>query len=34
MKTAEEFVALRRNHVEQAATDRWGYSVSRIEELR
>jgi len=28
MKTAEEFVALRKNHVYQAATDRWGYSVA------
>ncbi len=29
MKTAEEFVALRRNHAYQAATDRWGYSVAK-----
>ena len=29
MKTAEEFVALRKNHVYQAATDRWGYSVAK-----
>ena len=29
MKTAEEFLALRKNHVYQAATDRWGYSVTK-----
>jgi ectoine hydroxylase-related dioxygenase (phytanoyl-CoA dioxygenase family) len=29
MKTAEEFIALRKNHVYQAVTDRWGYSVAR-----
>jgi len=29
MKTAEEFVALRKSHVYQAATDRWGYSIAR-----
>jgi ectoine hydroxylase-related dioxygenase (phytanoyl-CoA dioxygenase family) len=29
MKTAEEFIALRKNHVYQAATDRWGYSVAK-----
>jgi ectoine hydroxylase-related dioxygenase (phytanoyl-CoA dioxygenase family) len=29
MKTAEEFVALRKNHVYQATTDRWGYSVAK-----
>jgi len=29
MKSAEEFVALRKNHVYQAATDRWGYSVTK-----
>jgi len=29
MKTADEFIALRRNHVYQAATDRWGYSVAK-----
>jgi len=29
MRTAEEFVALRKNHVYQAATDRWGYSVAK-----
>ena len=29
MKTAEEFLALRKNHVYQAATDRWGYSVAK-----
>ncbi|MDR3676545.1 MAG: phytanoyl-CoA dioxygenase family protein [Acidobacteriota bacterium] len=34
MKTAEEFIALRKNHVEQVATDRWGYSVANIDELR
>jgi ectoine hydroxylase-related dioxygenase (phytanoyl-CoA dioxygenase family) len=34
MKTAEEFIALRKNHVEQVATDRWGYSVAKIDELR
>jgi ectoine hydroxylase-related dioxygenase (phytanoyl-CoA dioxygenase family) len=27
MKTADQFIALRKNHVQQAATDRWGYSV-------
>jgi hypothetical protein len=34
MKTAEEFIALRKNHVEQVATDRWGYSVANIDELK
>lgn len=29
MKTAEQFVELRKNHTYQAATDRWGYSVAR-----
>ncbi len=29
MKTAEEFTALRKNHVYQEATDRWGYSVAK-----
>ena len=29
LKTAEEFIALRKNHVYQASTDRWGYSVAR-----
>ena len=29
MKTPEQFVALRKNHVYQAATDRWGYSVAK-----
>ena len=29
LKTAEEFIALRKNHVYQPATDRWGYSVAR-----
>jgi hypothetical protein len=29
MKTAEQFIALRKNHVYQAATDRWGYSVAK-----
>ena len=29
MKTAEEFIALRKNHIYQAATDRWGYSVAK-----
>ncbi len=29
MKTAAEFVALRKNHVYQPATDRWGYSVAK-----
>jgi len=29
MKTPEEFLALRKNHVYQPATDRWGYSVAR-----
>ncbi|MBZ5563848.1 MAG: phytanoyl-CoA dioxygenase family protein [Acidobacteriia bacterium] len=29
LKTAEEFVALRKNHVYQATTDRWGYSVAK-----
>ena len=29
MRTAEEFLALRRNHTYQTATDRWGYSVTR-----
>lgn len=29
MRTPEEFVALRRKHVYQAATDRWGYSVAK-----
>jgi hypothetical protein len=29
MKTAEEFIALRKSHVYQEATDRWGYSVAR-----
>ncbi len=29
MRTAEEFVALRKNHPYQAATDRWGYSVAK-----
>ena len=28
MKTAEEFVTLRKTHIYQAATDRWGYSVA------
>ena len=28
MKTPEEFVALRKNHVYQPATDRWGYSIA------
>ena len=27
MKTAKEFIALRKNHIEEVATDRWGYSV-------
>jgi len=34
MKTADQFIALRRNHIEQVATDRWGYSVTNIDELR
>jgi phytanoyl-CoA hydroxylase len=29
MKTADEFIALRKNHTYQAATDRWGYSVAK-----
>jgi ectoine hydroxylase-related dioxygenase (phytanoyl-CoA dioxygenase family) len=29
MKTAEEFVALRKNHTYQAATDRWGWSPEK-----
>ena len=29
LKTAEEFIALRKNHVYQMATDRWGYSVAK-----
>jgi len=29
MKTPEEFVALRKTHVYQEATDRWGYSVAK-----
>ena len=29
LKTAEEFIALRKNHVYQVATDRWGYSVAK-----
>ena len=29
MKTAEEFVALRKSHLYQAATDRWGYSIAK-----
>jgi hypothetical protein len=29
MKTAEEFIALRKNHTYKAATDRWGYSVAK-----
>ena len=29
LKTAEEFIALRKNHAYQPATDRWGYSVAR-----
>lgn len=29
MRTPEEFVALRKNHVYQTATDRWGYSVAK-----
>jgi len=28
LKTAEEFIALRRNHTYQAATHRWGYSIA------
>jgi hypothetical protein len=27
LKTAEEFIALRKSHAYQTATDRWGYSV-------
>lgn len=27
MKTADQFIALRKNHVQQEATDRWGYSI-------
>ena len=33
MKTAEEFIALRKKHVAQVATYRWGYSVAKIDEL-
>ena len=33
MKTGEQFIALRKNYVEQQATDRWGYSWTVIEEL-
>ena len=29
MKTAEQFLELRKNHVYQPATDRWGYSVAK-----
>ncbi len=29
MKTAEEFIALRKTHVYKEATDRWGYSVAQ-----
>jgi len=29
MKTAEEFVALRKSHVYEALSDRWRYSVAR-----
>ena len=29
MKTAEEFIALRKSHVYQAASDRWGDSVAK-----
>jgi hypothetical protein len=29
LKTAEEFIALRKNHTYQGATDRWGYSVAK-----
>ena len=29
MKTPEQFLELRKNHVYQAATDRWGYSVAK-----
>lgn len=29
LKSAEEFVTLRRTHVYQEATDRWGYSVTK-----
>ena len=32
MKTAEEFVALRKRHLYQPATDRWGYSVAKRKE--
>ena len=32
MKTADDFVALRRSHTYQAATDRWGYSVAKRKE--
>jgi hypothetical protein len=34
MKTPEEFIALRKNHVEQTPTDRWGYNWTVIPELR
>lgn len=33
MKTPQEFIALRKNHVVQTATDRWGYSWEEIPEL-
>lgn len=33
MKTPEEFIALRKNHIEQTATDRWGYSWKEVPEL-
>jgi hypothetical protein len=29
LKTAEEFIALRKSHAYQTATDRWGYSVAK-----
>jgi ectoine hydroxylase-related dioxygenase (phytanoyl-CoA dioxygenase family) len=29
LKTPDEFLALRKNHVYEAATDRWGYSVAK-----
>lgn len=32
LKTPEEFLALRKNHLYQAATDRWGYSVAARKE--
>jgi len=29
LKTAEDFIALRKNHAYQSSTDRWGYSVAK-----